>query len=174
MEGTVVIRDPVTEELHIWPSILHVSMGELAEYPRQLLDVKRAGLLTELYLHMNQLTSLPSEIGALTGLTELWLNNNQLTALPSEIGALTCLTTLTLWENQLTSLPSEIGALMGLKALNMESNQLTSLPSEIGALTGLTMLDLRSNPLVSPLPLAIETWITNLRRCRVRLYIHVI
>ena len=70
----------------------------------------------------------------------------------------------------LTSFPMEIVALTGLTELSLNVNQLTSLPSEIRALTGLTELDLRRNPLVSPLPLAIETWIANLRTagCSVR------
>ena len=44
------------------------------------------------------------------------LNENQLTSLPEEIGLMTGLKTL-IWWNQLTSLPEEIGLMTGLKKL---------------------------------------------------------
>ena len=43
------------------------------------------------------------------------LNENQLTSLPEEIGLMTGLKTLNLDRNQLTSLPEEIGLMTGLK-----------------------------------------------------------
>ena len=83
----------------------------------------------------------------LSMVTNLRLENSQLTSLPSEIGALTGLKVLDLGGNRLTPLPSEIGALTGLMILGLHENKLTSFPSEIGALTGLTRLDLRRNRL---------------------------
>ena len=106
--------------------------------------------IVRLYLSHNQLTSLPVEIGRLTGLERLDLDNNRLTSLPVEIGMLTRLTGLLLDNNQLTSLPVEIGMLTGLKELCLYSNQLTSLPVEIGMLTGLMVLYLDNNPLTTP------------------------
>jgi leucine-rich repeat protein SHOC2 len=38
-----------------------------------------------LILSINQLTSVPAEIGQLTSLTVLYINGNQLTSLPAEI-----------------------------------------------------------------------------------------
>jgi Leucine-rich repeat (LRR) protein len=106
--------------------------------------------IVTLYLRNNQLSSLPVEIGMLTGLKELDLNGNQLTSLPAEIGRLTGLTVLDLRRNQLTSLPVESGMLTGLTTLYLDNNQLTSLPVEIGELTGLERLDLSYNPLTTP------------------------
>jgi leucine-rich repeat protein SHOC2 len=88
----------------------------------------------------------------------VYLSDNQLTSLPVEIGMLTGMRELRLYNNQLTSLPAEIGTLTGLKLLNLSDNQLTSLPVEIGNMTGLqqpsesvgTRLDLRNNPLTTP------------------------
>ena len=40
--------------------------------------------LTELVLFNNTITSVPTELGALTGLTALYLNNNQLTGVPTD------------------------------------------------------------------------------------------
>jgi len=111
------------------------------------------GALTNLHtleiISNNNLTSLPSEIGALTNLHTLDIqNNNNLTSLPSEIGALTNLHTLQIYNNNnLTSLPSEIGALNNLQTLKIwYNNNLTSLPSEIGALTNLHTLYIKGNP----------------------------
>ena len=55
----------------------------------------------KLDLNENQLTSLPEEIGLMTGLKELNLGDNQLTSLPEEIVALTTLETLHLYNNPL-------------------------------------------------------------------------
>ena len=63
------------------------------------------GRIVRLRLQGNQLTSLPVEIGRLTGLEVLWLYDNQLTSLPVEIGRLTGLTYLDLSDNPLTSPP---------------------------------------------------------------------
>ena len=83
-------------------------------------------------------------------IVRLYLSRNQLTSLPVEIGRLTGLKDLDLYNNQLTSLPAEIGMLTGLERLDLDSNQLTSLPVEFGRLTGLAYLDLRNNPLTTP------------------------
>ena len=64
-----------------------------------------------LWLDVNQLTSVPAEIGQLTSLTNLYLNRNQLTSVPAEIGRLTSLTKLDLNDNQLTSVPAFIANL---------------------------------------------------------------
>ena len=54
-------------------------------------------------------------------------------SLPSVLGALTGLTFLNLGINAITSMPTEIGALTGMKDLRMFDNTITSLPSELGA-----------------------------------------
>ena len=87
--------------------------------------------IVRLNLYNNQLTSLPVEIGRLTGLTRLDLDNNRLTSLPAEIGKLTGLTWLWLQNNELTSLPLEIGRLTGLTYLNLSDNPLTTPPMEV-------------------------------------------
>jgi len=109
----------------------------------------------ELIIRDTNLTSLPSEIGALTNLHTLQISwNNNLTSLPSEIGALTNLLKLYIYRNyNLTSLPSEIGALTNLQELYISgNNNLTSLPSEFGALTNLHTLDIYSNNNLTSLP----------------------
>ena len=51
----------------------------------------------------NQLTSLPAELGGLTGLRELHLSGNGLASLPGEIGKLSNLEGLHLGDNALQS-----------------------------------------------------------------------
>ena len=91
--------------------------------------------------------ALPPSIGELrSSLTVLDLNDNAITSLPTEIGALTDLAILDLSFNGLSSVPTEVGALAGLTFLGLSSNALTSVPSEIGALT-LRFLFLNDNAL---------------------------
>ncbi len=101
--------------------------------------------LKKLYLHHNELESLPSEIGSLSGLVELVLLLNQFTTLPPEICRLSSLRRLRLDNNKLTTLPAEIGELSSLTELFLDSNQLTTLPPEIRELSSLRDLRLDSN-----------------------------
>ena len=50
------------------------------------------------------ITSVPTELGALTGLTELDLRENAITAVPPELGSLTSLTLMNLRDNQSSEL----------------------------------------------------------------------
>ena len=91
--------------------------------------------------------ALPPSLGDLgPSLTSLDLDSNAITSLPTEIGALTNLAILDLSFNGLSSVPTEVGALAGLTFLGLSSNALTSVPSEIGALT-LRFLFLNDNAL---------------------------
>ena len=66
--------------------------------------------MKELYLSNNAITSLPTELGALSGLEDLGLIANDLTSVPTEIAALTGLAGLYLYDNQLTGVPAEFRA----------------------------------------------------------------
>ena len=119
--------------------------------------------LTLLELPDNAITSVPTELGALTGLMALRLGFNAITAVPTEIGALAGLEELWLQENDLTSVPTELAALTGLRYLNLAANGFDSLPTELGALTGLTSLNLGSNAITSvPTELAALTGLETL------------
>lgn len=107
------------------------------------------GRITALRLGMKGMTSLPSEIGALTELQTLSLHVNSLTTLPSEIGNLTKLKELLLYTNSLTALPAAIGNLTNLEVLWVTGNSLTTFPTEIGNLTKLKRMLCNQNSLCS-------------------------
>ena len=48
--------------------------------------------------------SVPTELGALTGLPELDLRENAITSVPTELGSLTSLTLMNLRDNQISEL----------------------------------------------------------------------
>ena len=78
-----------------------------------------------------RLTALPPSLGELgPSLTFLSLPENAITSLPTEIGALTGLVDLYLNSNAITSLPTEIANLPGLEYLDLSGNQLTGVPAE--------------------------------------------
>ncbi|MCA9416831.1 MAG: leucine-rich repeat domain-containing protein [Candidatus Omnitrophica bacterium] len=64
---------------------------------------------TELDLPLEDIRSLPVEIGQITSLRNLHLDGNRLRSLPAEIGRLTALRNLDLYSNRLKTLPAEIG-----------------------------------------------------------------
>merc|ERR1711908_131192 len=80
------------------------------------------------------------------GLTFLDLGDNAITSVPSELGALTGLKILDLSNNQaITSVPSELAALTGLAALALDNNQLTGVPTDFRTLGPSNFCDLSSN-----------------------------
>lgn len=100
------------------------------------------------------LTTLPPEIGYLTGVKELKLSGNYLRTLPREIGNLTALEELILEGNDLRELPEELGNLHVLWLLNLEANRLSELPEGMWQLAQLRHLYLSHNRL-SALPAGI-------------------
>ena len=126
---------------------LEISMNQLKTLPA---EIGKLANLTTLDLSYNELKRLPAEIGKLANLTTLDLSINELKRLPAEIGKLTNLTLLDLSENQLKTLPAEIAELKNLTTLDLSGNQLKTLPAEIAELKNLTGLYLSDNPLESP------------------------
>jgi hypothetical protein len=106
-------------------------------------------LLQELDVSVDQLTSLPPQIGSLTQLQHLHLGSNQLTTLPLWIENFTQLQVLDLADNNLTLLPPQIGNLHHLTFLDLSNNRLTSLPTELGNLTQLDSLFVKKNRIAS-------------------------
>ncbi len=99
--------------------------GWITEHQEQLFQ------LTNLDLSGMHLTSLPPEIGKLTGLERLFLQINSLTALPPEFSELKQLKELNLSENQFIRTPEEIcEELPMLQQINLSNNPFPQLMLE--------------------------------------------
>jgi len=119
------------------------------------------GRITRVSFNSLDLSTLPPEIGNLTGLKILELDSNKLTSLPPEIGQLSTLVLLKLSYNQLTVLTPDIGKLSVLDGLDLSNNKLTGLPPEIVQLQQRPfILSVESNYICSTTGL-IEKWIDN-------------
>jgi Leucine-rich repeat (LRR) protein len=96
--------------------------------------------VTQLDLNSRGLTCVPWEIRLLTRLQWLFLHDNQLTTLPEDLfRGLERLQVLTLCNNRLTALPEGLfRGLAELEVLHLSHNQLTFLPE--GLFQGLTRL----------------------------------
>ncbi len=132
---------------------LNISSNEISTLPGSIKSL--SDQLVTLRLDGNKLTSLPKEIGDLTGLIDLSAQSNALSGLPAEIGNLNALRNLRLKDNVLIQLPPEIGNLSNLEILSLESNEITDLPDEIGDLSHLNRLLLDNND-ITLLPRTIE------------------
>ena len=93
------------------------------------------------------ISSIPSEIGALSLEELLMTGHPRLTQLPSEIGRISTLNYLYLQNNALAELPAELGQLEGLDKLYVNGNKLTFLPTELGQVTRLRSLQVGNNAL---------------------------
>jgi Leucine-rich repeat (LRR) protein len=134
--------------------MLDLGHNRLTNVPDTLADLD--GLTDFLYLHDNQLTSLPSSLASLTKLRYLNISENAFEALPESISSMASLIELRASDNPLTSLPDSIGRLSRLRELHLRNDKLTSLPESIGALQELRQIDLRGNPLTH-LPAALAS-----------------
>ena len=112
------------------------------------------------YFNQDLTGALPASLGDLgPALKQMSLRFNAITSLPTELGALTGLTALNLQSNAITALPTEIGALTGLSYVNLQNNAITAVPSELGALTSLFSLQLYSNQFsLTEVPSVFRTW----------------
>ena len=101
------------------------------------------------------LTSIPTEIGQMTGLTWMVLTDGSIKEVPTEIGYLSSLKKLFfgssfkiknldaifsehLHGNLIEALPTEIGLLDKVTDMQIYKNLLSTLPTEVGLLTSLS------------------------------------
>jgi Leucine-rich repeat (LRR) protein len=157
---TLVLADNERSEIsdHIG-RLKNLRMLDLGHNRLTLVPDSLGGLdaLTDfLYLHDNQLSSLPSSLACLTKLRYLNISENAFEVLPESISCMTGLVELRASDNRLTSLPDSIGCLARLRELHLRNNLLASLPESIGTLQELRQIDLRGNPLTH-LPASIAT-----------------
>ena len=104
--GELLVDCTAVGEVQLPAGVLGDNVGLAGALPPSLGDLGSS--LTELRLYDNDITSLPTELGALTGLGFLGLGRNAIyVSVPTELGALTDLAVLDLSFNQLTGVPTE-------------------------------------------------------------------
>lgn len=124
---------------------IHCSRQKLKDVPRVM-----PATTTELFLDVNDLSSIPDELNLLHELRRLDFSNNQITMLPNNIFSnLTKLDTLILSYNKLQCL--QVNSFKGLKSLKMLSlhgNDISVIPEGTFAdLASITNIALGANPL---------------------------
>ncbi|MCB1706561.1 MAG: leucine-rich repeat domain-containing protein [Halioglobus sp.] len=134
------------KEIHEWSEIKELDFGrnDLSELPEDILA--HTGLI-DLSLFDNSFLIVPESVFYLDQLKYLNLGANKITTLSKSICKLKNLKILDLGYNQLTCLPNEIADLKDLEQLIAHNNCLASLPKEIGCMTGLKHISLYNNDL---------------------------
>jgi Leucine-rich repeat (LRR) protein len=100
--------------------------------------------LRMLDLGHNRLTHVPDALADLDELTDfLYLHDNQLMSLPDSVGRLARQRELHLRDNRLASLPESIGRLQELRRIHLRGSRLMHLHAAIASLPRLEELDLR-------------------------------
>ena len=133
-------------ELRRFALVAHL---QITAIPAEISSLKK---LEDLNLTCCSLSSLPKELGELSGLTRLDLTDNgdlgstpEGEAFPAELGKLKSLRVLNLSWCGLGTVPPFVGKLRSLEVLDLRHCRLSSLPRELGRLSGLTRLDLSEN-----------------------------
>jgi len=126
---------------------LYLKENRIEELPSQL--HKSLPLLSNMYLHRNNLVRLPEDLGCLKHLTVLDLSKNHLRGVPESIKDLKALKTLDLSHNQLKELDQNIFELSSIEYLVAVGNRISILPDSVRNLTNLFGLYLSKNQIIS-------------------------
>ena len=99
------------------------------------------------------ISTIPGELGKLTGLEGLNLGGALTGSIPPELGNLSNLRVLILNGGLTGEIPPELGRLSNLEQLYLQGNSLRgSIPTELSSLTNLRALDLRGNDITGCIP----------------------
>ncbi|XP_055031435.2 leucine-rich repeat-containing protein 28 isoform X1 [Misgurnus anguillicaudatus] len=125
---------------------LFLNYRNLNNFPVELLRDEGLQFLERLYMKRNSLTTLPENLAQkLPNLIELYLHSNNIASIPQAIGSLVKLQSLDLSDNALQIICPEIGQMRSLRHLRLANNQLKFLPRELGDLRELETLDVSMN-----------------------------
>jgi len=124
-------------------NVVRCSRQKLKKFPRFI-----PSTTTELYLDVNEISIIPSELGKLPHLTKLDLSNNKIAVLPDNIfHNLTNLHTLILSYNKLQCiLPDAFKGLKSLKMLSLHGNDISKIPEGSFDDLPITHLAIGANP----------------------------
>jgi len=126
---------------------LYLKENLLEELPRDL--HKSLPILSNMYLHKNNILRLPEDMGYMQNLTVLDLSKNHLKNIPKSMKNLVSLKTLDLSHNHLKELDDNIFKISTLEYLVAVGNMITSLPATVSKLSHLSGLYLSRNMIVS-------------------------
>jgi Leucine-rich repeat (LRR) protein len=107
-------------------------------------------MTTELYLDVNDISTIPPEMNQMRDLTRLDLSNNQISILPNNIFSnLSNLQTLILSYNKLQCIQSEaFRGLKSLRVLSLHGNDISQIPDgSFKDLNAISHIALGANPL---------------------------
>jgi Leucine-rich repeat (LRR) protein len=127
--------------------MLDLGHNALSSLPDELGDL--SGLSDFLYLHDNQLSLLPRSLSGLKRLRYLNISENRFEIFPEAVCGMTGLRELRVSDNRIRSLPESIAGLRNVREIHLRNNLLTLLPEAISQLPELRLLDLRNNPIES-------------------------
>ncbi|KAM8850491.1 LOW QUALITY PROTEIN: PH domain leucine-rich repeat protein phosphatase 1-like [Spinachia spinachia] len=128
---------------------LNLSNNHLGQFPHAICDIPT---LMEVNLSCNDLTCVPSSVGAMAHLQTFLLDGNSLDELPVELGSLQRLSYLGLSFNQFNHVPQVLEQLAAMEKLCMAGNSLETLTLQNFRLLRVKHIDLRLNKISSMLP----------------------
>ncbi len=95
----------------------------LKKFPVGITEIEGLGSVV---INMNEIETIPAEIGNMSSLKKLWLANNKISELPEEIGNLASLKSLNLSNNPIAKFPESIKNCSDLKKLNIKGTNVSS------------------------------------------------
>ncbi|KAJ5070503.1 hypothetical protein M0811_10772 [Anaeramoeba ignava] len=101
--------------------------------------------LEYLFMDHNNISHVPSSIGALACLRILYMSSNKIQKLPDTFCVLEKLEEISLSSNLINVLPKDIGRLQNLSKLSLDNNNLRKLPESFSNLRNLSVLILSGN-----------------------------
>src|SRR3990170_1719831 len=142
--GYVFVKSNNNFEKIIEPeSLLTTSLTPCSdETPYSLIDEALIDPAAICFLNLGgqELSAVPAELFQLSGLEKLYLHDNQLTSLPDELANLNYLYYLDLGKNKFSEFPTVLFSLPKLEELDINTNQITSLPTDMIKLNKLKSL----------------------------------
>jgi len=123
-------------------SELYLTMNKLRSLPLEFMQLFQLRILS---LSENCLATLPDYLGTFTILQELHLACNEIHTLPTSLTLLTQLHTLNYSHNGVTCMDDTLCGLVGLKTLDLSDNRIPEVSTQISRLSRLQILDLSDN-----------------------------